>query len=385
MAGGGGMALLMFIPSCLAMIGLLAHKAWKQPIPKWLIALALFLTWAWIAQFWSPYAKTAGFSNAEKLWVMGLIFPSVIWLWAQMCDHILGKPLRMAIIAALSISILALVIDSFSGFKISYIFSPPQEGPEKDWRPVYTARNLVRGIIFCVAMILPLMALLSKSRWGVAFSIFLLLLVTGAAWKMDVDIALIVSWAGILMGFFALKFPVQAVRFVFFLAISAIVLAPLMAGLISVLEASIIESLPGSWEHRLYMWRFVYEQILNHPYIGHGFDSSRTFAETVTLNNGKTVSVISLHPHNAGLQIWLETGVIGVLLACATICALFRPAIAFVKSGKAQAFGLCGFLTVMILISSTSFGVWQFWWWGTLSFGFACLRLVPIATKSDLD
>ena len=122
LAGAGGLALLMFVLGCLGVIGLIAHKAYAPPYPMWLLALAAFLIWAWVSQFWSSYPKVSGFSNAEKILVMGLVFPAVIWLWGQMRDHVLGDILRKAVIASFFLGVALLFLDALSGFKISFFF-----------------------------------------------------------------------------------------------------------------------------------------------------------------------------------------------------------------------------------------------------------------------
>lgn len=381
MAGGGGVALLMFIPACLGVLGLIMHKPWQKPVPLWLIALAAFLSWAWIAQFWSSYPKVSGFSNAEKLWVMGLMFPAVIWLWAQMRDHPLGDILRKAVLSSLLIGLALLTFDTFSEFKLSYLIDPPASGEDEFWRRVDSVRNIGRGTIFTSVLLMPIAALIWYRPLGKTAIIIGAVIISIVAWKMDVSIAIAMPWIGLGVGAFAKRFPVVSLRLLFTAAILAILAAPVFASVLTLLDEKIFAAFPSSWEHRLYMWEFVFQQILEHPFIGHGFDSARTFTETVTLSEGYVMSLISLHTHNAGLQIWLETGLIGASLASLTIITLFRAAKRFALQSKIHAFGLCGFLAAMIIISSVSFGVWQFWWWGTLSFGLASLNLMQNETK----
>ncbi len=381
LAGGGGIALLMFILACLAVIGLVLHKAWAKAPPLWLISLALFFAWCWLAQFWSPYEKVSGFSNAEKIGVMGMMFPAVIWLWAKMRDHRLGDMLRKAVIASFIIGLALMVYELASGFKLSFIYDSPDEGVDPFWRKLDGIRNVGKGIVFASALLLPITALVWEKPFAKFGMVLSAVVITVLAIKLDVSIAIVVPWIGLLVGLFAMRFPNATVKFVFLMAILAIFMSPAFASLISLIDEDKIAALPTSWEHRLYMWHFVFEQIMQSPLIGHGFDSSRSYTETVVLNNGKTMAAVSLHTHNAGLQIWLETGFIGIFLACMTILLLFKPAEAFVAQSKIHAFGFCGFLIAMVLISSVSFGVWEFWWWGTLSFGLACLKLVQIKAK----
>jgi O-antigen ligase len=378
LAGGGGVALLMFILACLGVLGLVAHKAYAKKPPLWLMALTAFLTWVWITQFWSPYPKVSGFSNAEKIWVMGMMFPAVIWLWSQMRDHVLGDVLRDGVIVSLLLGICLIFFETFSGFILSFAYDPPPIDEDAFWRKLDATRNVVRGTIFASALLMPIAALVWHRSMGKVMILLSAILISILALKVQNNIAFIAPWLGLCAGLLAMRFPNFCIKFVLLLSILSIFIAPAFASLIGLLDEDILALLPSSWEHRFYMWQFVFEQILQSPLIGHGFDSARTFTETVTLSRGMTMSTISLHPHNAGLHIWLETGLVGAILACFTIICLVRPALEFVAQSKVHAFGLCSFLFVMIVISSVSFGVWQFWWWGALSLGLACLNLIKI-------
>lgn len=388
LAGGGGIALLMFILACLGVIGLIEHGAWKTMPPAWLLCLVAFLGWVWITQFWSPYPKVVGFSNAEKIGVMGMMFPAVIWLWAQIHNHPLGRILRAAVLASLTIGVALMAFEFLSDFKLSAIYEPPQPDEDPFWRKLDGIRNVGRGTIFASAIFMPAIALIWDNIWGKVAAFIVATILTFLAIKLNVSIAVPLPWLGLGLGLLAMRYPESVLKFVFVMAVLAVFLSPALASGIRFIGEATMDSVPSSWEHRLHMWYFVHEQISMKPLIGYGFDSSRTFADTVTLNNDKTVTLISLHTHNAGLQIWLETGFVGALLACLTIILLFNPALSFVKQSKIHAFGLCGFLPAFTLVSSVSFGVWQFWWWGVLSFGLACLHLLKpaeSATKSMVE
>ena len=59
--------------------------------------------------------------------------------------------------------------------------------------------------------------------------------------------------------------------------------------------------------HRLIIWSYVKEKILEKPLIGHGFFSSRNIANKMKeTQNGTKFQLIPLHPHNGILQIWFN-------------------------------------------------------------------------------
>ena len=385
MAGGGGIALIMTILSVLALAGLAAHKAWKTPVSAWLFFLFVFLLWAWVSQFWSNYEKVSGWSNAEKIFLSGLIFPSVIWLWAQMREHPLGVTLRKGFIIACVTGIAFLFVDTVSNFAISFLVDPVAEGETFARRHADATRNIGRGIVFFTAMVFPVAALIWPHKYGKILTLLILALLTVSAWKLGVYVAMITPWAGLVLALIARNRPTSTAKTLVISASIAILAAPVFAGLVTLLDDKTLVGLPDSWEHRLYMWDFVFRRISEQPLIGFGFDNARTYGELITLSGGETVTLLSHHAHNAGLQIWLETGLIGAGLAGLAILSCMGPAKRFVRDQPDRAFGLCGFLTAMILLSSLSFGVWQFWWWGTLFLGLAALNLVQTLTPKSFN
>jgi len=158
-----------------------------------------------------------------------------------------------------------------------------------------------------------------------------------------------------------------------------ILAAPLVGVLSEAVLASLDMTLPSSWEHRLRMWAYAWQEIQNHPIIGNGFDISRTYQETYTVREGHDVAIISLHPHNIGLQIWLEIGAIGAALGALTTAMLWRPAMVFITT-PARGAALAGVITASAIIGATTIGVWQFWWWGSIAFALTTLRLIPDKT-----
>ena len=68
--------------------------------------------------------------------------------------------------------------------------------------------------------------------------------------------------------------------------------------------------------HRLIIWSYAKEKILEKPLLGHGAFSAKFVGEDhkiIDPNNNKEISVIPLHPHNNLVQLWLELGLLGVI------------------------------------------------------------------------
>lgn len=107
---------------------------------------------------------------------------------------------------------------------------------------------------------------------------------------------------------------------------------------------------------RLEIWNFAANKIAEKPLLGHGVEAMRNFKEDGAFPINDTDSV--LHPHNGFLQIWLEMGLLGGVLAVTFAALMFyrlerAPA-------SAQPLYAAIFLASLSLVS-TGYGVWQSW------------------------
>src|SRR5207302_8324015 len=73
------------------------------------------------------------------------------------------------------------------------------------------------------------------------------------------------------------------------------------------------DSFKVSAGHRLLIWSFTGEHIAERPLLGWGLDSSRAIpGGNSEIRPGQ--NWLSLHPHDAALQVWLELGMPGAVL-----------------------------------------------------------------------
>lgn len=108
-----------------------------------------------------------------------------------------------------------------------------------------------------------------------------------------------------------------------------------------------------NWGYRISIWNRVFELIGDSPWIGHGFDSARVLAQ------GRGITF--LHPHNGFLQVWLELGLVGVILLLAWIGAGLKSYLAPPRDGRVLA-TLAATMTAVAVFWLISFGIWQGWW-----------------------
>ncbi|WP_426956795.1 O-antigen ligase family protein [Muricoccus radiodurans] len=152
-------------------------------------------------------------------------------------------------------------------------------------------------------------------------------------------------------------------------AAAALVAAPLLMPMVLNPEVAGRANLSGL--HRLLIWDFAIERAAEKPLTGWGMEASRaipgghdnpspaslarlgvTQRERIDWSRTPGVERMPLHPHNGALQIALELGWPGLILAGLLVLALAWG------SGPV-AFGVLASAAVTFL---ASFGVWQPWW-----------------------
>ncbi|MDA1090502.1 MAG: O-antigen ligase family protein [Proteobacteria bacterium] len=137
----------------------------------------------------------------------------------------------------------------------------------------------------------------------------------------------------------------------------------------------ISQKLPASAKHRLAMWSFAVEKIDEKPFMGWGMDASR-FIPQEDRRLGGNMEIMPLHPHNAFLQVRLELGMPGIILA-AVFVGLFFAGIRNVRDRFAAAL-MAAAGGAYLTVASLSYGIWQNWW---VAFAWALAALTSLALR----
>ena len=154
------------------------------------------------------------------------------------------------------------------------------------------------------------------------------------------------------------------------MAIGAVVLVLAMPLLIlAALKLGLGPHLPESWSQRMGYWGYVIARIADHPWRGWGLDASRAFSP-----------YIQLHPHNGALQVWLELGALGAVLAALILAYVVRRLARDARS--LVAIGAAGSAAVYLFFGLISFGVWQEWW---LALGALAAVIAALADAEDAE
>ncbi len=383
-AGGLGIAPLLAVAGVVGMLSLdfrLTKGRFSRILQtEWVIALALFMAWVSLSALWSPY-QSRGLPNAFKLSVGIILYeagrrafvraagPSRVFPQNALQSLMIYLPLIAAVL---------LCLDLISGFGLTNAVDAPSAGEDLEKKRGDAVMNTANGIVLLSLMAAPSLIIMLWTRHrGPIFSILLLSLIVACALINGLNAALIALVASIVAMMAAAFYPRATIGILTGLSMALVGFAPLLAGLAALTSPSFRAALPFSWEHRLVNWSHIGERIREHPIVGHGFDAARTFDATFNARGFSDLAVVSLHPHNAGLHIWVETGFIGAVLACVTLFLIGKRAQNFALGGRARAMALAGFIAPAVLFASVSYGVWQDWWWATLFVCAGVLYFVP--------
>ena len=107
----------------------------------------------------------------------------------------------------------------------------------------------------------------------------------------------------------------------------------------------------ASWEARVQIWGVAATHAAERPLLGWGLDGSRAFP-----------GVIPLHPHDMSLQVWLELGAAGAILAVAFWMLVFERCAAMAREDRTLAAAATASAAAYLVIGALSFGAWQEWW-----------------------
>ncbi len=115
--------------------------------------------------------------------------------------------------------------------------------------------------------------------------------------------------------------------------------------------------------HRFAIWDFAATRTMEQPLLGWGLGASRVVpgADGIAAQVGAAAEALPLHPHNALLQMWLELGIPGIVLALTAVLTILTKITGYISGRKELAVGLTVIFSAS-LIAELSYGVWQSWW-----------------------
>lgn len=362
-AGGLGFAPLAVIAGLAGYVGFGRRFSLKD-IPGVVVALAVFLIWVVVTSFWSPYDDPQTLNNPMKL-LLGIVLYLGVFLLPPI------RWLKYVWIGLGMIALALLIIEHFTSYAISRYFYPLGEGEHPQARINSIYQNLSHAITTMILIAAPVIYFLVQSRKiGVLLAVIWTLAAGFISFKFGLTVGLMGLAAALI--FMGLTYVIKdkALDLLFLAASALVLLAPLAGYAMKRVSHEQKAAMLDSWEHRIEMWAYTAEKIAERPILGHGFDAVRTFDRTylgMSINGEPwEQTIIALHPHNAGLHIWAETGAIGAALACITLFMLRQRLKNAIEKTPEFLVPMTGFLAAALTLCTFTYGIWQEWFWAVL-------------------
>jgi O-antigen ligase len=331
------------------------------------MGFAALLLWCGIASIW-------GFDLIGSLFLLlriGAIFAAALVLFAiaRGLDGRVRESLGNWLLAGILIALVLMVVERLFGYPINEAYFGVSSEEAN-----YLSR-LNRGTTAMVMMAWPAMALLWRrgSVWGVAI---LCAAVAAMLGLMESNSAILGAIAGVATALVSLLHRKAGRAMVVLVTIVALAGTTLAAQEMFRRDWQNAEWLDGSARHRVEIWNYTADWIVQKPLTGWGFDASRAFKND-HLSDGKgTRALLPLHPHNAPLQILLELGAVGAAIVF-VLLMLFAGRISRLPRPER----ICGqaLFVSTLAISCAAYGLWQNQW---LAIMCAAALLIPLTSPA---
>ena len=140
--------------------------------------------------------------------------------------------------------------------------------------------------------------------------------------------------------------------------------------------------LPSSTKSRIFAWSLAAQKVAERPVTGHGIEASKEWRETfadepellelmrrstdLTHIPWEKYRILPGHPHNMGLQLWAETGLVGVVLACLILFLMAAALPAPASLGLPVSLAAAGLIGSSFSLFSLSYSLWNEAFWATV-------------------
>jgi len=354
----------LLIAPLLALAGMIVFPFRKEEwafkdFPWPVVPAVLFLIWVGLSFLWSPY------DNPEQLPKTLIGIPLYI-LFAYRVGSLQGrwKSRVETSIIFLAIALgLVLLSEAITDGTVTRSFKVTAEDVSQidmDTIRVYVYRSLGHAAVPLILLAGPA-AMIAWREGGPVIGGIILVIAGCVAFSFETEVNAAAFVLASLAAMLAYLWPRTVISVLFGALAGAFIVLPLiMPGLISALPDSFREALPLSWLWRLEIWSFAGELVQEKLWFGHGLDASRVLNGEMNLA-GYNIERLPHHPHNAALQVWLETGLVGSLLLAYTLVAIGGRIAMSPRLSKLQAVAIAWVLIVYVSLIFFSYGVWQEW------------------------
>jgi exopolysaccharide production protein ExoQ len=296
------------------------------------VTLFLLIVWAALTLLWTPRPGDAAARLAEGT-LVALLFAGAI---ACMRDRTRRSDVNLIPIGT-AIAAFTLLIECFPNSPLQNLTSPHENRAETQ-----------RAAVLLALLAWPAVASLTVQSRRL-FAALLALLVLIALWFTRDLVVLAAFLAGAVTFLLGIVRPRTGTVAVGGATLAMLIFAPLIGWLMAKYGGFL---LPRAGDELVGVWRDVTFSLPSRLVQGFGFNASTALERGVG-------GVILGSPRNAALQIWLELGIVGVLLAAA---ALYFSVFAVERvDDKARAAVLAVFAAAAVIMFAGP-ASWQNWW-----------------------
>ena len=348
-------ALIIFAFWAIILIGLrgewgLIAKAFKRGAPAILVTAICFGYF-----IYTRIGSGLSFNETAKSYIAAiLLFPPFIWAFRNKgYDRTI---MLRAFVAGFVLALIILCIEALNGYAMYKMANPGIDPKELE-------RNLGRGAFILITLLWPVVGAIDTIDIDRRIKLAIIILTIFISTRFGIDLNFVILALSSFMAFAAYKFP----RFIIGSIVSGVAILLGAAPIIYGFAANFAKNnwagkMPLSYERRADMWLYTIERIKEKPIYGWGLDSAKTFQDTVELGGYKWTA-IQTHPHSAPLNIWLEGGVIGVVLFAIALVIGGGFLLSYVSKHEAAAKPLAGGLSACAIAWAVTYGAWQQWLW----------------------
>tara|TARA_R110000868_G_scaffold144412_1_gene363560 strand:- start:3205 stop:4413 length:1209 start_codon:yes stop_codon:yes gene_type:complete len=354
----------LLIPPLMALLAMAAvpvdGPSWRLRRPSVPLSFGLlFLAWVGISFLWSPY------DNPDQLPKTLIGVPLYILLVLRV-GNLQGRwktrseASLIFLVVALGLFLLAETLTD-GAMTHSFKLAVEEYGnvPEHDVM-TYVNRGLGHATVPLLLLAGPA-ALLARRAGGPVIGIGVLVLAAIAAFSFGTEVNAVAFVLGAVAAALTARWPRPMIAGLFGTVAGGVIVVPVvLPGLIAAIPQGLRDALPLSWIWRLEIWTYVSELIKERPLFGYGLDASRPLNSEMELA-GYQIERLPMHPHNASLQVWLETGLVGAALLTCTLVFLGGRIASAPRLSLSQAIATAWVLVTYVSLVLFSYGVWQEW------------------------
>lgn len=364
-------------------VDLLSHHFKKKNttlLVTFLAAVIMFTFWMGLSTLWapSPLKSLKLFGSLSALFLAGFTLCCLLQLFDNRHLRFLGFSFFLGCL----LTFLFLTLEVYFGGSLRHYVKTGE------YFTFYNTNGLMpynQGATFLAVIVWPLLGLVYRWQRLLALPFLAIIFCLVLQLESHAAVAGLLVGGFVFLGVYSLRKPAlilgSALTFIVMITSPQIIVTFLDPVKV---EAALPNQAKASYSHRLWIWRYVSHRAFEKSLTGWGLDASRDkelkqsmlwHSERFCLEEGQKGEVqscanesIPLHPHNMALQIWLELGVIGSILA-ALVISIFPLLIAYwplSRFGKALA---ASTYASSLVIGFVAYGIWQNWWVSTLLIG----------------